>query len=227
MSMIHSISLGAVNAYLLKGEKYILIDTGAKGSHTKIVNELDKLGVKPSDINLIIITHGHIDHCGAVNQLAKVTGAKVLIHELEQHKMLDGHNGKLVPTGLFTKIVMNLLCWLHLDKGEKRTVYNGKDIIIDKDIDLREYGFDGKVVMTPGHTEGSISIITGENEAIIGDMLMPNLFTGRPGKPFFAYDLVTVKKSIQKMIDMGATTFYLSHGKMYSLDDIKIALLRF
>ncbi len=46
----------------------------------------------------------------------------------------------------------------------------------------------------------------------------------KPGKPILAYDLDLIKKSMLKLIDMGAKTFYFSHGKSYDVKEIKAVL---
>jgi glyoxylase-like metal-dependent hydrolase (beta-lactamase superfamily II) len=51
-------------------------------------------------------------------------------------------------------------------------------------MDMKAFGVDGKVVCTPGHTAGSISVVLSTGEAIVGDLLMGGMFrSGQPGYP--------------------------------------------
>ena len=55
-------NLGTVNCYLIKTDKgFILIDTGLSNNRNEIEKELEESGCKPSDLKLIIITHGDGD----------------------------------------------------------------------------------------------------------------------------------------------------------------------
>ncbi|MBE3134759.1 MAG: MBL fold metallo-hydrolase, partial [Acidobacteria bacterium] len=58
------VSLGFVKAFLVRGRKTIVIDTGTRGSGRKILAALERLGVKPRSVSLILLTHGHADHIG-------------------------------------------------------------------------------------------------------------------------------------------------------------------
>jgi len=82
-NQVITINLGMVKAFLIKGEKYILIDTGLPQSFKKIKKFFIKNEINPKDISLIILTHNHLDHTGGIMQMKSLTGAKVLIHKIE------------------------------------------------------------------------------------------------------------------------------------------------
>lgn len=219
MSEIKIISLGYVNAFLINSS--VLVDTGTKGSSRKILSQLDSYYVKPTDIKLIILTHGHDDHIGSLKQLASATGAKVLIHDLEYRQVKHGLMDEIKPVSSFMKLLYRL--------NKDRTIVNQNkefevNIIIDKDFELNPYGVAGKVIFTPGHSKGSISVLLDNGDAIIGDTLMAFLPLSKPTRPFIAYDLGLVKNSMNDLIDKGAKKFFLSHGRSYDLNIIKESL---
>ena len=99
------IKLGFVKAFLLKGEnKLILVDTGTPGSENKIVKKIKNLGFNPSQISLILLTHAHTDHCGSVNELKRITGAKVAIHKDDAKYLLGGESAEVIPNSPFGKL---------------------------------------------------------------------------------------------------------------------------
>ena len=55
--------------YVGCGDAHILVDAGLSG--TRIANELDKIGVHPSQLAAILVTHEHSDHCSGVGVLAR------------------------------------------------------------------------------------------------------------------------------------------------------------
>jgi glyoxylase-like metal-dependent hydrolase (beta-lactamase superfamily II) len=76
--------LGFVKVFLIRGTgKHVLVDSGTAGSSTKVIALLERVGVSPRDIGLIVVTHAHPDHTGSLADIAEATGAKVAVHRLE------------------------------------------------------------------------------------------------------------------------------------------------
>lgn len=214
------INVGLVNVFLINS--CVLVDTGVKNNDIKIINAIKQFGINPKDIKLIILTHGHSDHMGGYRELVKETNAELLIHDIEYKQIKGQILDEIKPTTVIGKLVSK--------KSEKQnsTIDIDKDfsadIIIEDDFDLITYGVNGKVIHTPGHTKGSVSVLLDNGDAIIGDNLMAFISFLKPKKPFIAYDVKKVKSSILKLIDKGATTFYLSHGKSYDISIIKTVI---
>lgn len=59
----------------------ILINTGVNNSTAPIRANIEALGFKFSDIKLLLATHGHWDHVGAMAEIKRLTGAKMMMHE--------------------------------------------------------------------------------------------------------------------------------------------------
>lgn len=59
------LKLGLVKSFIIKGYKSVIVDTGYPGNGNKILHCLQENLIKPTDISLIIIIHGHIDHYGS------------------------------------------------------------------------------------------------------------------------------------------------------------------
>ena len=100
------------------------------------------------------------------------------------------------------------------------------DIVLGEEgLDLKEYGIPGRVIYTPGHSSGSVSILLETGEVFAGDLAM-NTFPLRlsPGLPIFAEDFLKVKESWKLLLDQGAKTIYPAHGKPFSADIIRKAL---
>jgi hydroxyacylglutathione hydrolase len=113
----------------------IVVDPGDEVE--RILEILRKHGLK---VRAIVSTHTHIDHVGGLAELHKVTGAPVLIHEadLELYRHLDRQAKWLgVRTPPMTKI----------------------DEFLKEGDALRWGGFAARVLHTPGHTPGSISLV--------------------------------------------------------------------
>jgi glyoxylase-like metal-dependent hydrolase (beta-lactamase superfamily II) len=83
--------LGSTNVYVIDDKPITLIDTGPDTDPTLLdlkagLNEID-LGFK--DIERILLTHGHVDHCGLVYELSKISDPKVLAHEQDKDMIED------------------------------------------------------------------------------------------------------------------------------------------
>ena len=71
---------GMVNAFLLRTDSgAVLIDTGLPGSERKVEMALLANGLGWSDLKLIAVTHGHIDHAGSAKRIRDLSGAPILL----------------------------------------------------------------------------------------------------------------------------------------------------
>jgi glyoxylase-like metal-dependent hydrolase (beta-lactamase superfamily II) len=131
-----------------------------------------------------------------------------------------------MPPGVTTwgSILDKLVTWFIIPFKHIRAAE--VDIVLkDKEFSLNNYGIEGKVIHTPGHSSGSVSMLLDTGEAFVGDLAM-NKFPLRltPGLPIFAEDWPKLIESWQKLLDLGVKIVYPAHGKPFSADIIKSEL---
>jgi metallo-beta-lactamase class B len=103
---IETIQAGGANVYLItNGSQSILIDAGNKGAPKNILKKLRECGLEPQDVELIILTHTHSDHCGGLKELQDVTQANILVHASEAESLTQGYGGFPKGTNLLGKLV--------------------------------------------------------------------------------------------------------------------------
>jgi glyoxylase-like metal-dependent hydrolase (beta-lactamase superfamily II) len=77
------------------------------------------------------------------------------------------------------------------------------------------------VLYTPGHTDGSVSVVLDSGEAFIGCLAHNRLpFVLKPGLPIYAKNVEMIKKSWKTVMDHGAHTIYPGHGQSFPLEKI-------
>lgn len=207
--------MGKSNSYLIKGEAgFILIDSGMPGKSKNVLKILNDYNAKFDDINLIIVTHVHNDHVGSLHDIKKRSNALVLIHEKERNYLKRGYNKFPDGTMIFSKVISGLANNLFFSKDQFEPVE--ADIIIDDDFDLSDYGIDGKIFHTPGHTEGSISIIIENKFCLTGDTLF-NMFPNSVYPPF-ANDVEKLLESWKKIRKKNCIKYYPGHGREFGLN---------
>ncbi len=221
---IHSILLGFDQCYIIQSEKAIMIDGGGPKQVKGFMKALERLSLKPEDIKLIVLTHGHWDHIGSAKEIKSITGAKLALHQQEKdwlEKSLTPLPPGVTPWGhIFVKILAMFMPLVHIPA-------TNVDIVLgDGDFPLTEYGIPGKIVYTPGHSIGSVSVLLETGDAFVGDLAM-NGFPLRlnPGLPILAENMQKVRASWKVLLDQGAKTIYPAHGKPFSVDIIQKALL--
>lgn len=232
------IKLGIVNSFIVKGEKTVIVDTGYAGNGDKILRYLHKNLIKPEEVSLIILTHAHIDHYGSAEELKTKIGAPIAIHRADAEYLKKGIDYIGTPTCLSGRILKSFFVGAKGDlmaypspiplpqrEGTKGRVK--VDIVFDNEVDLQEFGIDGRVIHTPGHTDGSVSLILpsaktlvlglSSGEAIIGDLIMGGMFFRKvPHYPLFVSDISRLKESIRKVIHLAPKVIYASHGGPFS-----------
>ena len=145
---ITRIKLPLANAYLVQGERSILVDTGAPGDADRILSALRQANVRPTDLALILLTHGHGDHVGAANELAALSGAPVALHRADDAMARAGRNVLGTLNGMEARMIAPFV--------DKPFPPMAASLFIDAPLDLRTYGVTGEVIATHGHTAGSL-----------------------------------------------------------------------
>jgi hydroxyacylglutathione hydrolase len=220
-SRVIQISLGWANAFVIRGKRPILVDTGYSGSAAAIMDQLHEKGIDPDWLSLILITHGHADHFGSAAEIKKQTGAPIAVHKLDAKALITGQDPPLKPVGFISRSLMPLL----EHRGPAKAPPVKPDILIGEEMDLKKYGVDGKVIHTPGHTPGSLSVILPNGEFIVGDLIMRGLLRfWQPNYPLFADDLSQLNKSLKLILRKKPVKIYCTHGGPF---DIKTVQRRF
>ena len=211
---IYSKRLGINRCYVIKADGCIMVDTGPPQSERVIEEWLDSLPFCPSEIQLIILTHSHADHVGSAMGVKRITGAKIAIHEYEKDMF---ENGDVVWPSAVTawgRVARVLLTPL---KPLFRFPEGAVDVLIGNDgLSLAEYGIPGRVIHTPGHTLGSISVILETGDAFVGCMTHNSPpFRLKPDLPIFAEDLPKLRESWKTLLSQGVDTIYPAHGDSF------------
>jgi glyoxylase-like metal-dependent hydrolase (beta-lactamase superfamily II) len=200
----------SINAYLLVGRRPILVDAGIPGSGQAIVDGIAGHGVDPADLALIVLTHAHIDHFGAAAHVRESTGAPIAAHRADLEPYRAGRvREPYLPTGPFGAVLSRMPA-LH------RTVPPVEpDVILDGRHRLDDFGVAGSVVPTPGHTAGSVSVLTDDGDLVAGDLVATSFMgsiTGRPANPPFHDDRVANLASLRAMLALEPAALHVGHG---------------
>ena len=154
-----------------------------------------------------------------MSELKELTGAKLILYKDQLDYLKKG------VTDYKNLKQYNKLLWI-IDRITRPFIKyeypaispDEMDIIVNSDIDdytLRNIGVQGKIVTTPGHSHDSISVLLDNGSAYVGDLVMnmPNMkLIGKIPFPIEAEDYSQIKQSLEKLLDLGATIFYPSHG---------------
>jgi glyoxylase-like metal-dependent hydrolase (beta-lactamase superfamily II) len=206
---VMTIKLPLANAYLVRGERAIIVDTGAPGDAPAILRAAARHRVSPRDIALILLTHAHVDHFGGAAALRDATGAPIAIHPADAPLLASGRNPDLAATGVEGRIFRPFLPW----SAPPLT----PDLLIDAAFDLHSFGVAGEIIATPGHSAGSISLLLPGGALIAGDLLRGGFMGGRllpatPNLPFYVDQPAQLSASIERALALPITTLYVGHG---------------
>lgn len=185
---------------------HILINTGLAGSDTMIRRHVEALGFKFSDIKILLATHAHYDHVGAMAAIKRATGAKMMIHEKDAPVLADGGNSDFLFGG----------------KGLMFEPVRADNLLHDRDT-VKWGGMQIIVLSHPGHTKGACSFLFDVNDntrsyrVLIANMpsiLDETKFPGMPSYPEvgkdYAYTLDTMK-------DLQFDIWLASHASQFGL----------
>ncbi|NLK98887.1 MAG: MBL fold metallo-hydrolase [Epulopiscium sp.] len=197
-------------------QNIILVDCGFIGSLPLLEKELQRVGVSIQQLTGLVLTHHDHDHMGAAAALKRINpDMKIYASAMEapfisaQEKPLRLRQAeemqKILPPEQqdFGKAFCNML----------RQVEPVEVDVFLHDGEYMEWCGGCRVLATPGHTPGHISLLLERDSLIItGDAIA--LEDGKPviANPQFTLDLEQATKSMEKLLSLKAKTYYCYHG---------------
>jgi len=140
-----------------------LVDCGLKRAPARIVAGLRAIGRHPGDVTRIVLTHAHTDHAGGAAEMSARTGAPVAVHEADagyaeagrpppfEQSLLTGRLMTRIPGAGFPPVTV----------GQRLS-----------DAQVLDVGGGLRIIATPGHTPGHVSLLHERTGTLItGDAL--------------------------------------------------------
>jgi hydroxyacylglutathione hydrolase len=198
----------AANAYLVIGSKRtILVDVGLSTNYPHLLACLAHVGVTPDKIDMVVLSHEHLDHIGAAYHFTGRT--YIAAHRLAANKIM-----------------------LRDDFSMLRKMFNEPNVPIDIDIWLEEGNvldlgnFRLDVLYTPGHTSACMTLFDAEKGLLFAaDTLMPG---GVMGGVFGSGSISDYIQSLEKLKGLNSKILLSGHGRLSDTpqDDVRIAIQR-
>jgi len=155
-----------VNCYLIKTDNgYVLIDTGTSTKRQIIERELENAGCHSGNLKLVILSHGDKDHCGNAAYIRDKFATKIAMHHEDTGMVEYGDmSWNRRPPNPIMRLFKSIL---GLGKSDRFK----PDLELEDGCDLSEYGLHANVIHIPGHSRGSIGVLTDDGILFCGDLL--------------------------------------------------------
>ena len=216
---IRQIKLGFVNVFLIRlKDGYILIDTGLNSSWNELENELLRLNVLPDYLKLVILTHADQDHYGNCKNLQDKYGIKIAMHKDDYPLVESGKIMKRTIKPILFRTLFRLMSIRNIFiKRSQEKIRFKPNYFLSDGASLVKFGLDAKVIHIPGHTKGSIAILTKDLDLFVGDT-----FTNRkrPMPAYIVENQMELDNSIERIKSLYPKKIYVGHGDPFLLREL-------
>jgi glyoxylase-like metal-dependent hydrolase (beta-lactamase superfamily II) len=203
--------MGRVNCYLIQAAAgHVLIDTGGANARKQLHRELASAGCMPGSLKLVLLTHGDFDHIGNAAYLRSAFGARIAMHR-DDSGMAE--RGDMFVNRKKPNILIRALVPIFMGLGTSNRFI--PDVLLDDGYDLSQHGLDAKVICLPGHSRGSIGILTASGELFCGD-LFEN--TKGPALNSLIDDSTAANASVANLMDLKIRMIYPGHGQPFAME---------
>jgi glyoxylase-like metal-dependent hydrolase (beta-lactamase superfamily II) len=181
--------LGSVNVWLLKGEPLTLVDTGPANEEAFAVleQELAGHGVSLEEIELVLITHHHLDHSGLAAAIKERSGAQIAAYRTtaqwgRRYHELAGEERRftlalMASHGVPERVIAESEEFFARIVAESRPFET--DLVLGDGDTVRAGGRTLRTVFRPGHsTTDTLFVDDASDDAFVGDHLLANITSG-------------------------------------------------
>jgi glyoxylase-like metal-dependent hydrolase (beta-lactamase superfamily II) len=182
-----------------------LVDCGLKKAPAKIVDGLASIGKHPKDVEDIILTHAHDDHIGGAAKMIELSNPKfIFMHEEDSSYPEKGTTPKVDTRTISGKLMSRM-------PASKYTPFKvNKEL---KDGELIDTAGGLKVIHTPGHTEGHISLLHLESKTLItGDSIFNMTSRLAWSLSGFCVDYLQSQETAKRFVDLDFKHAAFTHG---------------
>lgn len=201
---VHYVGTKGISAFLITGPKgHILLDGGMAESAPLVIANIKALGFDPADVRYLLINHAHYDHCGALAELKKATGALLLAGEGDIPVLEAGRDASRPELGAFAPVKVD------------HAVKNGEVLKLGETV--------MKAILTSGHTAGSVSWETrigGKRILFASSLTVAGLnLIGNPGYPEAVKDF---RATFVRLKKRKADIFLTFHPEFFNMAEKRI-----
>jgi len=225
---VHSpFGTGPTNAYVLRGDRVGLFDTGPANSIARedLLGGLGLLGLAPGDVDLLVVSHGHVDHHGLADEFP---AARVVTGRREVHKLTDLQRHLEQYWSVAVDLLLSWGVPRESREGIAKFISGLLSVAtslpgaqpVDEGYVLDGFGSPFVVCELPGHTEGLIGLHRARDGVLLAsDHLLPDI-TPNPG----LYTLETPPRSgladyvasLRRVLDLGPAIVLPGHGAPFA-----------
>jgi len=197
------------NTYILIDDDGLtIIDAGLPRSEKKILAFVAKLGFYPSDVKHIALTHSDLDHVGALATLQKATGARSYASQIEADAIAAGEPSRQINTSGSS---LRRILFALVGPFFKSRPFQVDEILVEGQSLPALGGL--RVVETPGHTPGHISLFAlAVGVLFCGDSMVTDENGIYGSRPTVTWDEAKAKESVRKQAALGASIVCSGHG---------------
>ena len=188
---IHELRYGNTNTYLIEGERgIVLFDTCWAGTFDMFCRAMGELRIPVQKIDAVLISHFHPDHCGIAQEIAD-HGAVIAVADVQKEYVHAADD-------IFRK--ENRHAFRPIDDAKVRVV-----ALSDSRRFLEEFGIEGELLHTPGHSDDSITLALDDGSLFVGDL-----------NPLYELEMhrgTQIGESWEKLLSRKPRTVYYGHAK--------------
>ena len=221
MAEILQYKSGMSNGFFIReGTCVIAVDGGARLGMEYAQGACVECGIDPKSVRLLVVTHAHVDHFVNMDELRRLTGAPLLCHKGAADTLIRAELPTVYPRNQVGEKVDAFRIEMTKLHGEPVPYLPPMtpDLLFEGTFDLKPYGIDGQIIETPGHSLTCTSVVLADRQAIVGDLIVDDEFTGGvPTLAYFGCDPDRRKAnallfpSCEKLLTL-ADMFYSGHG---------------
>lgn len=196
-----------INGFILRDDdgQVTLLDMGVTASGPKVLAALTELGLGPSDVTRLLLTHAHPDHAGGAAFVSAATRRGIDVHEEDADCVRAGQSPPRDPRFLIGRIANRLnlnSSFAPIEVAEE--LHDGQVLPVAGGL---------RVIHTPGHSPGHVSYLHEPTGTLItGDAIFNIVGLTWPIR-YFCADFAMTKVTARRLAEVNYEVAAFTHGK--------------